>query len=64
MGDKVDVVKIAKSIAKITNLPLPKVAAVMQKHPVTKEGFEKAFEDCEKLAAVELKKQLKVIFPF
>ena len=40
MGDKVDVVMIARSIAKVTHLPLPKIAAVMQKYPVTKEGFE------------------------
>ncbi|MEO8244370.1 MAG: hypothetical protein ABI832_18890 [bacterium] len=61
---KLDLVKLAKSIAKVTNVPLPKVASIMQKHPVTKDGMAKAFEECEKLGRAELEKQLKVLFPF
>jgi len=61
---KLDVVKLAKSISKITTLPLPRVAAIMQKHPVTKDGMEKAFKECQQAAAAEMDKQLKTIFPF
>ena len=64
MGKNADPVKIAKDISKITNLPLPKVAAVMQKYPVDKVGMGKAFDECKRLAAVEMDKNLKAIFPF
>ena len=61
---KIDLVKLAKLIAKITSVPLPKVAAVMQKHPVTKDGMEKAFAECRVLGVAEMDKVLKAAFPF
>lgn len=64
MPSKPDPVKIAKDISKATGLPLPKVASIMQKHPLDKPGMTKAFAECRELAAKELDKNLKQIFPF
>lgn len=63
-----DVVDAAKRIAKITNLPLPRVAAVLQKYPLEKGGsidksqVSKALDECQQLAAVEMRKLLDKIF--
>jgi len=60
----VDPVKIAKLISKATNVPLAQVAQVMQKHTLDAKGYEKAMEDCEKLAAKLMRDIMKKINPF
>jgi hypothetical protein len=62
MGKNLDPVQMAKSIAKLTRVPLPRVAAVMQKHPLDGPGIKKAFEECQVLAAQQMEKDLKAIF--
>jgi hypothetical protein len=55
---KLDSVQLAKSISKLTRVPLPRVAAVMQKYPLDGPGVKKAREECEKLGAEQLHKDL------
>lgn len=57
-----DPVKLAKLIAERTKLPLPNVAQIMQKYPLDADGGKKALDECEKAAAVLLKKDLKAMF--
>ena len=64
MAKTPDPVKMAKDISKLTRVPLPKVAAVMQKHPLDKAGMTRAFKECEELGRQQLQKDLKQIFPF
>ena len=61
---EVDPVKFAKLVAKSTRLPLPRVAQVFQKHPLTPAGYKKAVADCQRLAALEVEKIMKKIQPF
>jgi hypothetical protein len=61
---KPDPVKMAKDISKLTRVPLPRVAAVMQKYPLDRVGMGKAYEECRKLAHDLLDKDLKQMFPF
>lgn len=61
---KADPVAMAKAISKATNVPLPQVAQVMQKHPLDAGGYKKAIEDCEKLAAKFMREQMNRINPF
>lgn len=62
MGKPVDAVKLAKEIAGISKVPLPKVAAVMQKYPLDGPGLKKAYEECLTLGKAELEKTLKAAF--
>lgn len=62
MGKTVDPVKLAKDISKLTRVPLPRVAAVMQKYPLDGAGLKKAYEECRALAGQQLDKDLKAMF--
>ena len=57
-----DLVKIAKAISALTSVPLPQVAAVMQKYPPDGNSAKQCLEECRKLAAVQMDKDLKKIF--
>lgn len=64
----IDVVDIAKKISKITNLPLPRVAQILQKYPLeaggklNKANVDKALTECQNAAAVEMRKMLDKLF--
>jgi len=58
-----DPVKMAESISKVTKVPKPRVAQVMQKYPLTKEGFTKAYQECLALGVKQLETDLKKCFP-
>ena len=62
MGKDLDPVAMAKSISKLTRVPLPKVANVMQKYPLSGPGIKKAYEECKTLGFDQLDKELKGIF--
>jgi hypothetical protein len=62
MPKTLDPVQMAKDISKLTKVPLPKVAAVMQKYPLNGPGIGKAFDECRALAAQQMEKDLKNIF--
>jgi len=63
-----DAVKTAKEIASITKLPLPRVAAILQKYPIEKGGkidaaqAEKAMTEWERAAAAEMRKLMAKLF--
>ena len=57
-----DLVKIAKAISALTKVPLPLVAAVMQKYPPDGSSAKQCLAECEKLAAAQMNKDLKKIF--
>jgi len=59
----VDPVKLAKSISKVTQVPLPRVAQVMQKRKLDKAGLQAAYEECVQLGTEQMRKTLKTIFP-
>ena len=61
---EIDPVKFAKLVAKNTRLPLPRVAQVFQKHPLTPAGYKKAIDECKVLAAREVEMIMKKIAPF
>ena len=62
MAKATDPVKLAKDISKMTHVPLPRVAAVMQKYPLDGPGLKKAYEECRVLAAQQMDKDLKAMF--
>jgi hypothetical protein len=62
MGKGLDPVKLAKDISKLTRVPLPRVANVMQKYPLDGPGIKKAYEECKVLAAEQMEKDLKGLF--
>jgi hypothetical protein len=62
MPKPLDPVKLAKDISKLTRVPLPKVANVMQKYPLNGPGIKQAFEACKALGADQLDKELKGMF--
>ena len=62
MPKPLDPVKLAKDIAKLTRVPLAKVANVMQKYPLDGAGIKKAYEECKALGVVQLEKELKGMF--
>lgn len=62
MGKAPDIVKMAKDISKLTKVPLPKVANVMQKNGLDSAGLKKSYDECVLLGADQLKKDLKGIF--
>jgi len=39
------VVKLAKLVSKDTKVPLPRVAQIFQKHPLTRKGVDAAIEE-------------------
>jgi len=39
------VVKLAKLVAKDTKVPLPRVAQIFQKHPLTRKGVDAAIDE-------------------
>ena len=51
MGNTIDVVQLAKAIAKATRVPLAKVFNVMPKHRLDGPGLNKADAECLALAA-------------
>lgn len=51
MGKTIDVVQLAKAIAKATRVPLAKVFNVMPKHRLDGPGLNKADAECLALAA-------------
>ena len=66
MGDKDDLkkrqealVKMAKAISNLTKVPLPQVAAVLQKYPPDGSKAKDCLEECKKLAAVQMEKLIK-----
>jgi len=61
-GKKLDPVSLAKSISKLTRVPLPRVAAVMQKYPLDGDGIKKAHAECVKLGAEQLDGDLRKMF--
>ena len=56
------VAKIAKMVAQDTKVPLPRVAQIFQKYPLTKSGVEKAIAEVNKLKAELLLKDLTRAF--
>lgn len=48
----------------MTNVPLARVAQVMQKHPLDANGYRKAQADCEKLAAQYMRSVMDKVNPF
>ncbi|NBZ87107.1 hypothetical protein [Stagnihabitans tardus] len=52
-------VKMAKAISSLTKVPLPQVAAVLQKYPPEGASGQKCLEECKKLAAIQMEKLLK-----
>jgi len=64
MAKAPDIVKMAKDISKLTKVPLPKVANVMQKNGLDAAGLKKSYDECAALGAEQMKKDLKTIFPF
>ncbi len=62
MPKPLDPVKLAKEISKNYRVPLPRVAAIMQKYPLDGPGLKKAFEECKLLAATQMDKDLKAMF--
>lgn len=46
-------------MAKLTEVPLPKVSAVLQEYPPDGSSGTKCLEDCEKPAALQMRKMLK-----
>jgi hypothetical protein len=63
MTKPVDPAKLAKDISKITGVPLPRVAQVMQKYPLDTAGLRKAYDECTTLGVEQMKKTLKAAFP-
>jgi hypothetical protein len=59
----VDIVKLAKSVSKVTGVPLPRVSQVMQKYPLDSAGLTKAYNECLQLGQDQMKKTLKTLFP-
>jgi hypothetical protein len=56
---KPDPVKMATSISKVTKVPKPRVAQVMQKYPLTREGMTKAYDECLALGVKQMQTDLK-----
>lgn len=52
------VVKLAKLVAKDTKVPLPRVAQIFQKHPLTKNGVAAAIDEVHLLKKQLLMKDL------
>lgn len=59
---KIDPVKLAKDINKLTRVPLPVVANILQKYPLDDKGTKKAYEECMKEAAKRMDEDLKKMF--
>ena len=59
---KLDPVKLAKDVSKLTGVPLPQVSQIFQKYPLDGPGFKKAYDECVRLGAEQMKKTLNVMF--